>query len=88
MPTSDREQLPFVGDALEAMEAAIIKAQPRPGDEVPHRARHEHLTGARQRGDACPDMHGDAANVIAGEHDLAGVNAGADFEADGLARPR
>ena len=82
IPTSDCEQLPFVGDALEAMEAAIIKAQTRPGDEVPHRARHEHLAGVRHRGDPCPDVHGDAANVIAGKHDLAGVNSGADLETD------
>src|SRR5579859_3925502 len=65
------------------MAAAIIKTQAGPGDEVSHRARHEHLASIRERGDARSDMHRDAANVIAGKHDLPRMNTRADLETDG-----
>ena len=46
-----RVERPAVGHALELVLAALLERDPRPGDEVAHRPRHEHLArlGERRR---------------------------------------
>src|SRR5262245_12037915 len=68
-----REQMPLAGDAFERMSTAIDEAQARAGDKVLHHAGDQHLTGCGFTGDARTDVHGDAADFVAGELDLPGV---------------
>ena len=51
----EREDAPGLRDPLELMLAAIFEPESRSGDEVLDRARHENLTGARERRDPSPD---------------------------------
>src|SRR4051794_20821768 len=67
------EQSPLVRDPLEAVRAALLEADPGAGDEVLHRARHEHLPRLRKRADSCGDVDRDAADVLADHLHLAGV---------------
>src|SRR5436305_15314364 len=71
------EQLPAVWDALELVFAAIGEGDPRARDEVPDRARDEHLPFAGVFADARGDVDCDAADVVAHDLTLAGVNPGA-----------
>src|SRR5690606_2740790 len=51
-------------------------------DQVLDRARNQHLTRPRRGRDAGRDVDGDAADVVAGDGDLAGVEPGAQLEAE------
>jgi hypothetical protein len=42
--------------------AAVREDESRADDEVPDRARHEHITGFRLRRDTCADVDGEAPN--------------------------
>src|SRR5712691_1020689 len=59
------------------MQTAVAEAQARASDEVAHRARHQRLAGFGHRGDARGDMHGNAADIVAFQLDLAGVESAA-----------
>src|SRR5215212_6670497 len=61
--TLDRVQVPLARDALERMRPAILEGDPRAGDEVGDRPRHEDLAGAGQGADPGADVHGDAGDV-------------------------
>src|SRR5439155_12971643 len=81
----DREQLSGAFDAFELVRAAIREREPRAGDEIAHRARHEDLVRASHARDARRGVHGDAAQRPLVPLDLAGVHAGPRLEAE-LAR--
>ena len=71
------------------MLAPVREPQARPDDQVLDRARGQHLARARERADACADVHRDAAQVLAPLLAFAGVHPGADLEperADGVDR--
>src|SRR5438105_2665806 len=74
--------IPFTWHPFEAAPAAVREDEPRADDEVPDRARHEHITGFRLRGDTCADVDGEAANRCSVELDLAGVDADPYVEAE------
>src|SRR5437868_5332944 len=56
------------------MAPTILEREPRSGGEIAHGSTHEHLTGTRQRADACSDVDGDTAPVVAALLALADVN--------------
>jgi hypothetical protein len=62
--------------------AAVLEAQPGADDEVLDRARHEHLAGRGRLFDACGDVHADAAQVVAEDLALAGVDADPELDAE------
>jgi len=73
--------------ALEAMDAALHEAQARSRDQIFQSAGDQHLARVRRGGHAGADVHGDAAHVVAPQLALAGVQAGADIEAERAQRP-
>src|SRR3954452_16456786 len=68
------KQPPLIGDPLERPRPAVLERDAGTGDEVADRARHEHLAGSGQGSDARGDVDGDAADVVAHQLDLAGVD--------------
>ena len=58
-----------------------VKRKPDPRHHVADRAGHEHLLVARERQHPSRDVHGDAADVVAVQLDLAGVQPGPDRQA-------
>src|SRR5258706_8845918 len=52
------------------------------GDEVAYRSRHDDLVGTTDAHHPGGDVNGDAADVIAAQLDLPGVNAGAGAQPD------
>ena len=73
---STAKRLPLAGDALELLGAAVRKRDTRADDEVLDGARDEHLVRAGERADPRADVDGHAADVVADELALAGVQAG------------
>src|SRR5262245_1168437 len=63
--SSDGEEVPFAGHALEFVRATILELQPRPDHEVTQRAGHEHVVRPGQCAHPRSDVHGDAADVVA-----------------------
>ena len=64
------------------MFAPVGKGEARTSDQVADGARHEYLTGPGQRGDACTEVSGNAADVVAAELDLAGVQTGPNLKSE------
>src|SRR6266446_4491040 len=75
-------QRPLSLHALEAMDAVLHEAQARSRDQILQSAGDQHLARVRRGGHAGADVHGDAAHVVAPQLALAGVQAGADLEAE------
>src|SRR6266545_7499610 len=80
--SSASEQAPFARHAFERVQTAIGKGYSGARYEVLDRTGHEHLARLRVGGNACPDVDGDAADVVVAELDLSGVQAGADLDAE------
>src|SRR3954451_25287279 len=76
------EQRPAPGDALERLHAAVLEAQPGADDGAERRPRGHVLAGRGHRGPARGDVHRHAADVVADDLALAGVQADADPEAE------
>src|SRR5262245_30843560 len=74
--------VPFTWHPFEAAPAAVCEDEPRADDEVPDRARHEHITWFRLGHDTGSDVDGETANRCSVELDLAGVDADAHIEAE------
>src|SRR5581483_9725346 len=51
-----RIKVPCARHAFEFVVAAILQLDARPGDEVGHRAGHQHFVRSSQRGDASADV--------------------------------
>jgi hypothetical protein len=81
--TERRRKAAIRRDALEHVGAAVLELDPGPGDEVLDGLRHEHLAFARLGRDARARVHGDPADGIACELDLAGVEPGTHAEPGG-----
>src|SRR5688572_13432484 len=64
------------------MRAAILEPDARPRNEVLDGARDENLSRLRGGSDSRAGVHGDAMRLAAGELDPAGVQPGADLEAE------
>ena len=79
-----REDGPGVGHTLQFMAAAVIEREPGPEHQRWDRAGHEHLTGRRERHDARSDVDRDAVHIAVDHLHLAGVQTGADGEAEVL----
>src|SRR6266508_1166828 len=76
------EDLPFAGDAFELVAAAVGELDVGPLHQVAHRARDQHLARTGKARDPRSDVHCDPGEVVATQLALAGVDAGADFQAD------
>ena len=75
--------MPLAGHALQLVHASIGKAQSRTRDEVAHRARSQDFIGMGQGGNACSDRYGDARDLAIVQLAFAGMDTGANLEADG-----
>src|SRR5208337_2330465 len=76
------EQVPPSWEALEFIRTALGKLQARAGDEIRHDSRYENFFRLALRHDASGRVHGDAADVPAPEFDFAGMETGAQGQAD------
>src|SRR5438477_4237938 len=63
------------------MGAAVVEGEPGAGDEILDGLRDEHLARPGERGDPCPGVDGDAADLRPVELTFAGVDTGADLDA-------
>src|SRR5262245_55641043 len=68
------------------MGAAISERDARPADEVDDGAGHEDFVGLGECLDPLGDVDGDAADVLTGQLDFAGVEPGPHMDADGADR--
>src|SRR5919106_2682415 len=75
---------PCARNALELLGAAGLEDDPRACDEVLHGAGHEDLAGARVCRDARADDHGQARRLPIDELALAGMDPGAQLQAQRL----
>src|SRR5262245_47007473 len=89
----DGEELPVAGDALELVPSSVFEVDARADRQISDGARREDLAGPGERGDARRDMDGHAADVLADDLALAGVEPRAQVDperpdgvADGPAR--
>ncbi len=80
-PGLDGKQSPGTGDALELVVTAVGELDSRPGDQVDHGARDQYLARVGQAGHPSTDMDGDAAEVVVSDLTLAGVQPGANLQA-------
>src|SRR5207344_1838589 len=81
-PRSDRgPEVPLAGNALQDLRPAIVEPEVRTDDQVLHGAGDEHLAGPGQGAHPRADVDPDAGDVLAPPLDLAGVQAGADVDA-------
>ena len=64
------------------MDAAIFEAEARADYEVLHGARDDDLARLGERGNPGADVYGDAADVVSDQLALAGVNPGAQCQAE------
>src|SRR5262249_35983850 len=70
------------GQPLELVLASRLEREARALEQLAGRARDEDVAGAGERRDARRRVHGDAADLSAGELDLAGVEADPDADAE------
>ena len=77
----DRQELPAAGHTTQLDAAAVLEAGARADDQVTHGARDEDFTGAGLVADPRRDVYGDPSDVGVHQFALAGVDAGADLEA-------
>src|SRR6266516_5979024 len=75
-------EMPPVGDAFQLLLASVFEHQPRAHGEIFDRGADQNLPRAGERSDPCGNVHREAADLVAGEFDLAGVAAGADVQAE------
>src|SRR5204862_1996542 len=76
-----RIELPLPWHALQRVHATVRELDSRPGNEVRDRARDEHLTRTGNRSHTGADVDGNAAEIVADEFALAGMEAGAHLDA-------
>src|SRR3954469_23103014 len=72
------EQLPFFRDSLQRAPATVLEGDPRPGDQVLHRARHENLPWLRCVSDPSCDVDCDAPNLPGDPLALSRMDSGSD----------
>ena len=74
------EQAPWLRYSFEVVLAAILEPKVRAGDEILHRARHEHLARSGKGRDACPDRDCDSGDLAVGYLALAGMQTRPDCD--------
>src|SRR5471030_2856068 len=74
--------MPFTRNTLEWPNAAVGETQPGAGHEILYCARDQNLASTGKRRDARTDMDGDAANIVAHHFALAGMEPGANVDAE------
>src|SRR5262245_42097891 len=74
--------MPSPGNPLELRCAPVLEAELGSRDEVFHRRRDENLTGAGSRTDAVADVDCQAAELVADNLALPGVQSGANLETE------
>src|SRR4029453_16882044 len=77
-----REQLPGALDALELAGAAVGQGDAGAGAQVADGPGHQDLAGVGLGQDPGGEVDGDAADVVAAQLDLAGVEPGPDLDVD------
>src|SRR5262245_6292372 len=82
--TADGIKPPLARHALQLVDAAVGELDPRTGDKILDRARHEHLAGLRHRGHAGTRRHGNAAELAVEPLAFSGVQPDPDLEAERL----
>src|SRR5262249_19249083 len=82
--SSNGEDFPVAFDALQRMRPAGFGDYVRSGDEVPHRAGHEHITASAESGHSLRHHHCDTGDVVASTFDLARVETCTNLQADRL----
>ena len=80
----DRQELPGAGHAAQLDAAAVLEAGARADDQVTHGAGHEDFAGAGLAEDPRRDVYREPPDVRVQQFALAGVDAGADLDAQGL----
>ena len=80
----DRQKLPGAGHATQLDAAAVLEAGARADDQITHGAGDEDFAGAGLAEDPRRDVYGDPPDVGVQQFALAGVDAGADLDAQGL----
>src|ERR1700716_3551713 len=61
------------------MSASLVEAEARAGNQILDGSRHQHLARSGERRDARGDVDCNALHVVAGDLDLAGMEAAADL---------
>src|SRR2546422_10623050 len=67
--TGDGVDLPFVGHALEGVQASVLEDESRAGGEISQRAAGQDLALVGDRTDPGGDVHGNATEVVAPDLD-------------------
>src|SRR5271168_3912937 len=76
------EQLPAAWKTFEFVKSAVAELEAGAGHEVGHDPRDQHFVRLRLRHDARGGVHGDAADIPAPDLDFAGMQSGAQRQAD------
>src|ERR1700751_1513671 len=80
----DRQRFPDTGHTAQLDAAAVLEARARTDDQVTHGARDEDLAGTGLAKDPRRDVYGNSPDVSVDQFALAGVDAGADLDAQRL----
>src|ERR1700675_2593890 len=80
----DAEYRPIARHPLQDVHAALGEGHAGSRHEILDRARHKHVTGAAEGGDAGTDVQGDATQRLTIDVTFARVNAGPDLNTEWL----
>ena len=72
--------MPFAGNAFQGSVTTIFEAQTRASHQILDGIRYEHLTGTCQRSNACANVNGYTADVIAHHFAFPGMQSSTDID--------
>ena len=72
--------MPFAGNTLEGLAAAVAEAQPGARHQVLYGARHQHLARTGERRDARADVNGNPTDIVVDHFAFAGMEPSTDFD--------
>jgi hypothetical protein len=76
LPSDCGVDVPLVGHTLEDVLPAILEVDAGPGNKILDRSRNEHFVWPCETGDPCPDVNGNARNIVTQPFNLTGVDSG------------